>query len=139
MNKLCQQVTEMKIVTGNCEESAVIKYDSMYVTPWAVSYDYEQRHRSILQKIQAWIESEDVLATLGFFIVALNTDFVRVSKRSYIEGIQYKFVNLLRKYLNVKYKNDREKANKKLAQLIDLIPLAREAAEIAMTKKLNFI
>lgn len=114
----------------------LVKYEHIYSSPWAGSYETETRHKELINKIKSWLRHnqndpapDDVLMTLGFFIIALNSDFLTLRNKTKVESMQVRYLNMLRAYLSKKY-NNRARATQKLAAFMPLISYTREAAEI---------
>lgn len=126
------------------DKKPVLSYHQVYTSPWAASYEDEQRHYELSQKVKQWTmldasnKPDNVLTTLGRFVLALNTDFVgsQLERRDEAEKLQIHFINLLRKYLRMRYGKNREAAaDAKLAEGLMVIAHTREMAEI-MTRRL---
>ena len=113
-----------------------VKYEHIYASPWTGSYETEERHKELVYKIKSWLRHnqndpapDDVLVTLGFFIIALNSDFLTLRNKNKVESMQVRYLNMLRAYLSKKY-NNRARATQKLAAFMPLISYTREASEI---------
>ena len=118
------------------DNETLLKYEHIYSSPWTGSYQTEKRHKELVEKIKSWLHlnqndttPDDVLVTLGFFIIALNTDYLTLQNKNRVESMQVRYFNILRAYLNKKYNNG-PKAIQKLAGFMPIISYAREAAEI---------
>ena len=118
------------------DTNPVVKYEHIYASPWTGSYETEERHKELMMKIKLWLRHnendpgpDDVLLTLGFFIIALNSDFLVLRNKTKVESMQIRYFNMLQAYLNKKY-NDGPRARQKLAGFMPIISYAREAAEI---------
>lgn len=114
----------------------LVKYEHIYSSPWTGSYETEERHKELVYKIKSWLRHnqndpapDDVLLTLGFFIIALNSDFLTLRNKNKVESMQVRYLNMLRAYLSKKY-NNRARATQKLAAFMPIISYTREAAEI---------
>ena len=118
------------------DNEPLLKYEHIYSSPWTGSYQTEKRHKELVEKIKSWLRHDqndptpdDVLVTLGFFIIALNTDYLTLQNKNRVESMKIRYFNILRAYLNKKYKNG-PRAIQKLAGFMPIISYAREAAEI---------
>ena len=132
-NKVQHALEAMNLEDAN----PLIKYEHIYVSPWAEDYEIEKRHKELIDKIKSWLRPshnpsdppDEVLLTLGFFIIALNSDFVKLRNKHRVESMQFRYFNMLRAYLNKKY-NNTSRATQKLASFMPIISYTREAAEI---------
>ena len=118
------------------DKEPLVKYEHIYSSPWTGSYQTEKRHKELVEKIKSWLRHnqndstpDDVLVTLGFFIIALNTEYLTLQNKNRVESMQVRYFNILRAYLNKKYNNG-PKAIQKLAGFMPIISYAREGAEI---------
>ena len=117
----------------------MFKYDQVYNSPWAVSYQVEERHREISKKIPTATHDQEgkqdlILYILMFFVLALNPDFLSLHNRKLVEQLQLRYLNLIRNYLNLKWKQ--ELAHSKLAIIMANLSLVREATDIEANKRL---
>ncbi len=112
-----------------------LSYSMLYITPWQASYSDEVRHRELMLKIKKFVKGpgedkpDPVLAALGRCVVAFNSDFIELRRRDIVEGLQMRYLNLMRNYLKAKC-NDRMQANARFVEAMQVISYAREASEI---------
>lgn len=120
----------------NIVEKPKIKYERVYKSPWAASYEDETRHKVIVEKIKNWIhdkesgQPDETLVALGFKIVAFNSANAKLQDPAFVDNVQTRFLNLLRNYCMSKFDNDERKTRLKLAQMISIISLSQEGAKI---------
>ena len=140
LEKTRKSLEELNI-NPKCGETPFLKYDSIFISPWAVTYEDEVRHKEITSKVKNFVHDsegnvDNILVALGFSILALDCNFVALTNRKLVELCQIRFLNLLRNYLNYKLKN-KGQAMAKLASMIGIISYAREGAEILQHRRLN--
>jgi hypothetical protein len=106
-----------------------LEYSQFFSSPWAASYEDEQKHFDLMCKMSAWpresptSQPDNLLLTLLNLIIAFTPDYVQLRRRDVVERNQLKYVILLQKYLKFKYG---AASNAKFAQGLMMTSYARE-------------
>ncbi len=113
-----------------------VDYNHTFVSPWAPNVEMEKRFKSLLTIISKWIRSspdelkDDTLVSLLelvmlFMPVNLSGEYLHK-----VENIQAKYLELLYRYLKHKSSKNHSVSRQKLATAIQILSVAREAADI---------
>ena len=114
-----------------------MNYAQFYASPWAASYEDEERHFKITQEMRDWPRDsadsplDEVMVVLMKLIIGFSPDFLTLERRDIVEGAQIRYTHMLHKYLKYKFG---ENANRRMDKALKIVSLAREANEIHSRK-----
>lgn len=120
---------------GFFQQQPRLQYEQVYSSPWAPNIMIEERHREIILEIQTWMRDsaddpmDPIRMILIWAICLFSSEFVELQRKDMVEKTQQKFIDMLYRYLKLKYD---EKASSKLAEGLMIATLARQAYDMHM-------
>jgi len=132
---VCLDILHRLRLTNN---TPVIRYESIYTSPWASNYDDEQRHRHLMERMKSWAfpDRDTKRGILGFdpyltllmrMIIAFSTDNVNLQDRVTCERVRHQCSMMLYRYMKNKLGIQ---ANQKFREAMDICSNAQETASI---------
>jgi len=119
-------------------DNPVIRYNSIYASPWAPTADDEMRHRELIAKMKCWVfpnrdlEKGEVgfdsnLMILMRMLISFNTHNVQLNDRNSCERIRDQFSYMLYRYLKKRFDNS---VSDRYSQAMEVCAGAFETANI---------